>query len=94
MNVLQHHRLSSDFCIFVISQKQKTMTTQEIYIIEPSTHEEANALKAFAKALKLKLRIQQGNTSLNSIRKGMREVKMMEDGKQKATFAKDFLNEL
>ena len=27
------------------------MTTQEIYIVEPSTSEEAKALKAFAKAL-------------------------------------------
>ena len=38
------------------------MTTQEIYIVEPSTSEEAEALKAFAKALKMKITKQKNPT--------------------------------
>ncbi|WP_415541684.1 hypothetical protein [Empedobacter stercoris] len=40
------------------------MKMQEIYIVEPSTSEEAKALRAFAKALKIKITKQ---NNLNSI---------------------------
>ena len=76
------------------------MSTQDIFIIEPSTTEEANALKAFAKALKLKFQVSKTKVSeskneiLSSIQQGLREVKLMEEGKLKATSAKEFLNEL
>ncbi len=76
------------------------MPTQDIFINEPSTPEEANALKAFAKALKLKFQVsktkvnESKNEILSSIQQGLREVKLMEKGKLKATSAKDFLYEL
>lgn len=76
------------------------MPTQDIFIIEPATSEEANALKAFAKALKLKFQVSKHKVSeskkeiLDNIQQGMKEVKLMEEGKLKATPAKDFLNEL
>lgn len=76
------------------------MPTQDIFIIEPNTLEEANALKAFAKALKLKIQISKTKVSeskkeiLANIEQGFKEVKLMEEGKLKATPAKDFLNEL
>ena len=41
------------------------MTTPEIYIVEPSTSEEAKALKAFAKSLKMKI-TRQNTKSTNS----------------------------
>ena len=40
------------------------MTTQEIYIVEPSTSEEAKALKAFAKALKMKITKQNNSSNI------------------------------
>lgn len=76
------------------------MPTQEIFIIEPATSEEANALKAFAKALKLKFQVSKAKISdgkkeiLDNIQQGFREVKLMEEGKLPTTSAKDFLNEL
>lgn len=76
------------------------MATQDIIIFEPATSEEANALKAFAKALKLKFQVSKTKINeskkeiLDNIQQGFREVKLMEEGKIKTTSAKDFLNEL
>lgn len=76
------------------------MPTQDIFIIEPATSEEANALKAFAKALKLKFQVSKTKISeskkeiLDNIQQGLKEVKLMEEGKLKTTSAKEFLNEL
>lgn len=76
------------------------MPTQDIFIIEPSTLEEANALKAFAKALKLKFQISKSPVSkgkdeiLANIQQGIKEVKLMEEGRLKTTSAKEFLDEL
>lgn len=76
------------------------MPTQDIFIIEPATSEEANALKAFAKALKLKFQVSKVKISeskkeiLDNIQQGLKEVKLMEEGKLKTTSAKEFLNEL
>lgn len=74
------------------------MSTRNIFIIEPSTSEESNAIKAFAKALKLKFKIAKTNESkseiLDNIQQGFKEVKLIEEGKLKSTTVEDFLNEL
>lgn len=74
------------------------MSTRNIFIIEPSTLEESNAIKAFAKALKLKFKIAKTSESkseiLDSIQQGFKEVKLIEEGKLKSTNVEDFLNEL
>lgn len=76
------------------------MQTQDIFIIEPSTLEETKALRAFIKALRLKFNISKAKISdskkdlLNNIQQGLKEVKLIEEGKLKPTSAKDFLDEL
>ncbi|MFV0158626.1 hypothetical protein OBK24_09205 [Empedobacter falsenii] len=42
------------------------MKMQEIYIVEPSTSEEAKALRAFAKALKIKITKQNNLDSIDN----------------------------
>lgn len=76
------------------------MSAQNIFIIEPATSEQADALRAFAKALKIKFQISKTADSdskkeiLASIQQGINEVGLLEQGKQKKTTAKDFLTEL
>ena len=65
------------------------MTTQEIYIVEPSTSEEAKALKAFAKALKMKITRQNTeNTDSTddvkaSLKQAVTELNLIKEGKLK-----------
>ncbi|GGF09663.1 hypothetical protein SAMN05443634_111132 [Chishuiella changwenlii] len=76
------------------------MTTQEIYIVEPSTSEEAKALKAFAKALKIKITRQNiENTDSvedvkTSLKKSVTELNLIKEGKLKGISTKDLLDEL
>lgn len=76
------------------------MTTQEIYIVEPSTSEEAKALKAFAKALKMKITRQNTeNTDSTddvkaSLKQAVTELNLIKEGKLKGISAKELLDEL
>lgn len=74
------------------------MQTQEIFIIEPDTSEQSDALKAFAKALKLKFQISKNKTEsneiLNSLERAVKELNLVKQGKAKARDAKELLNEL
>lgn len=76
------------------------MTTQEIYIVEPSTLEEAKALKAFAKALKMKITRQNTeNTDSTddvkaSLKQAVTELNLIKEGKLKGISAKELLDEL
>lgn len=83
------------------------MSTQDIYIIETSTFEEARALKAFVKAMKLNFEvIKKINTSkeaqinLNSdelyedLKEAAEEVRLHKQGKIKLKTADKLLNEL
>lgn len=71
------------------------MTTQEIYIVEPSTSEEAKALKAFAKALKIKITKQNNSSNIKEeISQAVSELNLIKNGKLKGISAKDLLNEL
>lgn len=76
------------------------MTTQEIYIVEPSTSEEAKALKAFAKALKMKITRQntENNDSTEDVKvrlkQAVTELNLIKEGKLKGISAKDLLDEL
>lgn len=72
------------------------MPTQEIFIIEPNTSEEANALKAFAKALKLKFQIskKEKNEILQDLQDAVKELNLVKKGETKARDAQELLNEL
>jgi hypothetical protein len=71
------------------------MTTQEIYIVEPSTSEEAKALKAFAKALKIKITKQENSSNIKKdISQAVTELNLIKEGKIKGLSAKELLNEL
>lgn len=76
------------------------MTTQEIYIVEPSTSEEAKALKAFAKALKMRITRQNTeNTDSTedvkaSLKQAVTELNLIKEGKLKGISAKELLDEL
>ncbi len=74
------------------------MQIQDIFIIEPSTSEEANALKAFAKALKLKFQIaknkEEQNEILSDLHEAVQGLNLIKKGKAKARDAKELLNEL
>ncbi len=72
------------------------MPTQDIFIIEPNTSEEADALKAFAKALKLKFQISKKDKSeiLLDLQEAVKELNLVKKGKTKARDAQEILNEL
>lgn len=83
------------------------MSTKDIYIIETSTFEEARALKAFVKAMKLNFEVKKKiNTSkeaqinLNSdelyedLKEAAVEVRLHKQGKIKLKTADKLLNEL
>ena len=79
--------------------------TQKIYFIaHPTTPQQINALKAVVKAFNVKFEVKRKGSvassksgkaeALNNIRQGFKELKLIQQGKSKATSAKDFLNEL
>lgn len=68
------------------------MTTHEIYIIEPSTSEEAKALKAFAKALKMK--ITKKTDIKTELSEAIDNLNLIKEGKLEAKPARTLLNEL
>lgn len=74
------------------------MPTQDIFIFEPKTTEEAKALKAFAKALKLKFEISKNKTHetevLSDLKDAVNELNLVKRGKVKARNAREVLNEL
>ena len=57
------------------------MQTQDIFIIEPNTTEEANAIKAFAKALKLKFEVQEKPYNPVFVEKILKSQKEGKEGK-------------
>jgi hypothetical protein len=79
------------------------MQTENIFIAHPTTIEQINALKAVVKAFKVKFEVKREPAQhtepskaevLDNIRKGFKELKLIQQGKSKTTSAKDFLNEL
>lgn len=79
------------------------MEAQNIWTIETFNTEQENALKAFVKALKMRLKPNENTKRvfnkeekaiLNNIKQGLKEVQLYKEGKLKATSAKDFLNEI
>ena len=85
------------------------MITNDVYIVEPSTPEEAKALKAFAKALKIKITKQntedtdsKQNTEdtdskediKTNLKQAVTELNLIKEGKLKGISAKDLLDEL
>lgn len=72
------------------------MTTHEIYIIEPSTSEEAKALKAFAKALKMKITKKTDiKTDIKTeLSEAIDNLNLIKEGKLEAKPARTLLNEL
>lgn len=79
------------------------METQNTWTIETFNTEQENALKAFVKALKMRLKSNEKTKRvfnneekaiLNNIKQGLKEVQLYKEGKLKATSAKDFLNEI
>jgi hypothetical protein len=75
------------------------MSTQNIFIVQPNSSEDENALKAFVKALKMKFEIKEKSDAdtkeeiIANIKEGFRDLKRYKKGKLKTTSAKDFLNE-
>ena len=57
------------------------METQNIFILEPSTSEEANALKAFATALKIKFEIKEKSYNSEFVAKIQESQKQIQEGK-------------
>ena len=74
------------------------MQTQEIIIFEPKTLEESDALKAFAKVLKMKFHISTAekdeNEILSDLKEAVKEMNLVKKGKSKARDAKELLHEL
>jgi hypothetical protein len=79
------------------------MQTENIFIAHPTSADQINALKAVVKALKVKFEIKKESAhyaepskaeTLDNIRNGFKELKLIQQGKSKTTSAKDFLNEL
>lgn len=74
------------------------MSSKDIFIITPSTSEEANALMAFIKALKLKFQIAKSekaqNEILSDLSDAIEELNLVKNGKAKARDAKELLDEL
>lgn len=76
------------------------MTTPEIYIVEPSTSEEAKALKAFAKSLKMKITRQNTKSTDStddvetSLVQAISELNLIKEGKLKGISMKELLDEL
>ena len=82
--------------IVILLQELNKMPTQDIFIIEPNTSEEADALKAFAKALKLKFQISKKdkNEILEDLQEAVKELNLIKKGETKARDAQELLNEL
>ncbi|AJH14963.1 hypothetical protein HX057_15980 [Myroides odoratimimus] len=76
------------------------MITNDVYIVEPSTPEEAKALKAFAKALKIKITKQNTEDTdskediKTNLKQAVTELNLIKEGKLKGISAKDLLDEL
>ncbi|AJA70102.1 hypothetical protein HX082_14210 [Myroides odoratimimus] len=76
------------------------MITNDVYIVEPSTPEEAKALKAFAKALKIKITRQNTEDTdskediKTNLKQAVTELNLIKEGKLKGISAKDLLDEL
>ena len=65
------------------------MQTQDIFIIEPSTSEEAKALKAFAKALKLKFEVKEKPYNPEFVAKILKSEKQIAEGRSKSVKRED-----
>jgi hypothetical protein len=79
------------------------MPTKNIFIARPTTTNQINALKAVVKALNVKFEIKKETSRgsepnkmeiLNSLQQGIREMKLIQEGKLKGTSLKEFLDEL
>ncbi|GAQ15505.1 hypothetical protein MODO_3201 [Myroides odoratimimus] len=76
------------------------MITNDVYIVEPSTPEEAKALKAFAKALKIKITKQNTEDTdskediKTNLKQAVTELNLIKEGKLKGISTKDLLDEL
>ncbi|MDM1093023.1 hypothetical protein [Myroides odoratimimus] len=76
------------------------MITNDVYIVEPSTPEEAKALKAFAKALKIKITRQNTEDTdskediKTNLKQAVTELNLIKEGKLIGISAKDLLDEL
>lgn len=76
------------------------MITNDVYIVEPSTPEEAKALKAFAKALKIKITKQNAEDTdskediKTNLKQAVTELNLIKEGKLKGISAKNLLDEL
>lgn len=78
------------------------MRANSLVIFHPSNSEEMSALKAFGKLCKMNFEVKtekrvfnkEEKEILNGIKKGFKEVQLIEKGKLKAKPINDFLNEL
>ena len=78
------------------------MRANSLVIFHPSSNEEISALKAFGKLCKMNFEVKtekrvfnkEEKEILNGIKKGFKEVQLIEKGKLKAKPINDFLNEL
>ncbi len=79
------------------------MRANSLVIFHPSNSEEMSALKAFGKLCKMNFEVKtekkplvskEKKQVLNCIKTGLKEIKLIEQGKLKATPLKDFLDEL
>ena len=74
------------------------MPTPDIFIIEPTTTEQAEALKAFAKALNIKFKTSKSakheKEILSDLQEAVTEMNLIKQGKKKARDARELLNEI
>ena len=81
------------------------MITQSVFVAHPSTVQQVNALKAVLKAINIQFEIKKvviedkdeeptKKEIIKSIKKGFKELKLIQEGKLSTTSAQDFLNEL
>jgi len=73
------------------------MKTEHTFIAHSTTIDQINALKAVVKAFKVKFEVKkeliqsEKAEAFNNIKKGMKEVELIQTGKAKGTFINDFL---
>ena len=74
------------------------MPTQDIIIFEPNTSQEADALKAFATALKIKFKISRKNKNngeiIADLNDAVLELNLIKKGKVKPRDARELIDEL
>ncbi len=88
--------LSWHFCLHLVL-KSIVMATDKLFIAHPTTNEQIDALKAFAKKIKIDFEVTSKQDTIyfcEELQSSLNQVQEIISGKLPKESAKDFLNEL